>query len=484
MNFLNTKNVDVKKLETQLAEKVNKQDVYLKSKGININDFDEPTRQTFLEAQGIDVNYVLGEGNVKTENTDFIEKVSVGFNSLDISNQFTIVGKISTLNGTLNEASTTDRATNYIDVTGAEFIFRYVLDGSSTGKYTAYHTSFYDESYTFISGWYPSTTYEIETFEGKYGLKYPVPTNAKYARMSMPLTNVIGESGNDYSYLVVTQVYKHLLKDDYNTLEIQRIDNELNGINVKSHLQNKKIACFGDSIFGNFRDGTGIPDVIANNTGATVYNFGFGGTTMALRDGVNPQDIYWDEFSMCRIADYIASGNFTPMDNALANMTSPLSYFASAIAELKTINWNEINIITIEHGTNDFTQGIKAKDELNKTDKHNYYGAYHYAIETLLTAHPHLIVVILTPTWRFWRDGETYIDGADTYVVSEQKLTDLVSVAKETAKDYHLPVMDNYYELNMNKITRNIYLQDGVHPNTEGRLRIGNRISHTIEAII
>ena len=43
------------------------------SKGnVNINDFDEETRKTFLEAQGIDVNYVLGENSVGVENTKFI----------------------------------------------------------------------------------------------------------------------------------------------------------------------------------------------------------------------------------------------------------------------------------------------------------------------------------------------------------------------------------------------------------------------------
>lgn len=64
------KNIDDKvgSLTAQLAQKAQQDDVYLKVNGINVNDFDEPTRQTFLESQGIDVNYVLGEGNVKTIN--------------------------------------------------------------------------------------------------------------------------------------------------------------------------------------------------------------------------------------------------------------------------------------------------------------------------------------------------------------------------------------------------------------------------------
>lgn len=45
---------------------------FLKENGININDFDEETRLAFLEAQGVDINYVLGEGNVRPENTTFM----------------------------------------------------------------------------------------------------------------------------------------------------------------------------------------------------------------------------------------------------------------------------------------------------------------------------------------------------------------------------------------------------------------------------
>lgn len=57
-------------VNAQLAHKANEGEVFLKELGININDFDESTRQTFLEAQGIEVDYVLGKNNVKEFNID------------------------------------------------------------------------------------------------------------------------------------------------------------------------------------------------------------------------------------------------------------------------------------------------------------------------------------------------------------------------------------------------------------------------------
>ena len=67
----------INNLSSQIKEKASKSEVFLVKDGININDFDEETRQTFLNAQGIDVNYVLGEGNVNPVNTTFMTKLNL-----------------------------------------------------------------------------------------------------------------------------------------------------------------------------------------------------------------------------------------------------------------------------------------------------------------------------------------------------------------------------------------------------------------------
>lgn len=67
-------------INERVSEKADKDEVYLKQKGININDFDEATRRTFLQQQGIDVNYILGVGNVKPENAAFFRRTRNLFN--------------------------------------------------------------------------------------------------------------------------------------------------------------------------------------------------------------------------------------------------------------------------------------------------------------------------------------------------------------------------------------------------------------------
>ena len=70
---LTTNTNNIKNINSELGHKANLNEVFLINNGININNFDEETRRTFLNLQGIDVNYVLGKGNVHLDNLSFVD---------------------------------------------------------------------------------------------------------------------------------------------------------------------------------------------------------------------------------------------------------------------------------------------------------------------------------------------------------------------------------------------------------------------------
>ena len=92
-------------------------------------------------------------------------------------------------------------------------------------------------------------------------------------------------------------------------------------VQTEEPFEEKIIVNFGDSIFGNYQDLSGenqsISSMIADMTGATVYNCGFGGCKMAYASGTGHQ---W--FSMVKIADSIASGDFSTQENAIPNWSA------------------------------------------------------------------------------------------------------------------------------------------------------------------
>lgn len=237
-------------------------------------------------------------------------------------------------------------------------------------------------------------------------------------------------------------------------------------------LTGKKIVNFGDSIFGNFRDTTSVSSNIADITGATVYNVGFGGCQMSDRS-----DEGWKAFSMCNLATAVASQDFTTQDAAIANPPSGMpSYFATHLATLKSIDFSTVDIVTIAYGTNDYTAGDQLDNSSNLKDIATFAGALRYSIETLLTAYPNLKIVIGTPIFRLWLNGTTVEYTSDTKTYGGNfTLIDMTEKVKEVGEDYHCQVIDAYNDFGVNQYNwqRIFDSTDTTHPNATGRALLG-----------
>ena len=237
-------------------------------------------------------------------------------------------------------------------------------------------------------------------------------------------------------------------------------------------LAGKKIVNFGDSIFGNFRDTTSVSSNIADITGATVYNVGFGGCQMSDRS-----DNGWKAFSMCNLATAVASQDFTTQDDAIANPPTGMpAYFATHLATLKSIDFSTVDIVTIAYGTNDYTAGDSLDNSSNLKDISTFAGALRYSIETLLTAYPNLKIVIGTPIFRLWLNGTTveYTSDTKTYA-GDFTLIDMTEKVKDVGEEYHCQVIDAYNDFGVNQYNwqRIFDSADTTHPNATGRALLG-----------
>ena len=246
-------------------------------------------------------------------------------------------------------------------------------------------------------------------------------------------------------------------------------------------LSGKVIANFGDSIFGYASAPTDISTKIAELTGATVYNFGFGGCRMSHYPYPN-----FDAFSMCSLADAIASGDWTYQDEGIVatpDTGAVRSDYAPKLETMKNLDFSKVDIITIAYGTNDFTGGSVSLDNADDSkDTNSFAGALRYSIETLLTAYPNLKIFICTPCYRFWMDdNQEFVEDSDTKKINSVKLTDYVAKAIEVSNAYHLPFVDNY-NIGINKFSRKHYFLngDGTHHNKNGRNLIAEHVSNEL----
>lgn len=229
-------------------------------------------------------------------------------------------------------------------------------------------------------------------------------------------------------------------------------------------LSGRKVVVFGDSIIGMTRDQTSVPAYAAAYTGAEVYNVGFGGCRMA----VHPTSGY-AAFSMWALADAVASGSYTLQDAQASNGSD---YFPEQLALLKTINFNNVDMIVIHYGTNDFAANVTIDNTSDDDDTATLCGALRYSLRKLMTAYPKIRIFVSVPIYRKW--GST---GAETYTNSSgKKLRDFCEALIGVAGEFNCPVIDGYKALGINTINNAAFSSDGTHINDHGRKAFGELI--------
>lgn len=332
----------------------------------------------------------------------------------------------------------------------------------------------------------------ITTLSDGITLLFTVPTGASYVRFTMSNNSDLSSVVDAFNNLImIANADENVTDDDFvlgdplrnvlqgenlvmgeETVPLKALTPDVSGIVGKLH--GKIIVNFGDSIFGNSRPPRDISTLIAKLTGATVYNCAFGGCRMGPHSG------HWDAFSMYRLADAIASGDWSVQDEAM-QYDDRTSYAEYPLANLKSIDWNKVYAITIGYCTNDFSGNNALDNSENPKDTTTFGGSARYSIERILSTYPNINIYILSATWRWYMDdSNAYVTDSDSKTNTLGiKLTDYNSKLNEIADEYHLKYVDNY-NIGINKINYSHYFPetDGTHHNENGRERIASNTVH------
>jgi lysophospholipase L1-like esterase len=316
------------------------------------------------------------------------------------------------------------------------------------------------------SAGYLNTVYGSSTIEGNVltwdtsGIGYYPWTNFAYLRVTT------------FSANAVVTVNEELIESEKDELTLKPevkvpVDN-LSGELISTPLAGETVVCFGDSLFGMYRDDSSTPAQIASKTGATVYNVGFGGCRMS----VHPTSGY-AEFSMWALAKAISENNWSAQDAAASKGSD---YFPDQLKILKGIDFSAVDSIVIHYGTNDFAAGVAVDNASDPDDYATLCGALRYSIEKLLGVYPKLKIFVSLPVFRYWTASDGTVTYSDTYLANGKTLPVFVEALRSVALEYNLPVIDGYYGMGINKDNASAFLSDGTHHNADGRKRFGEFI--------
>ena len=219
-----------------------------------------------------------------------------------------------------------------------------------------------------------------------------------------------------------------------------------------------QLVCFGDSITGQATNDSSYSSIIDRTTDIEVFNVGFSGTRWTDHSNAN-----YIPFSMNRLADAVCDNDFTLQDEVIE---SGSEVFKERLAILKSVDFSQVEYISMCFGTNDWYSGValKSQDDNSASNKQrsNIEDSIKYCVEKFREAFPHIKIIILTPYWFTF-------DSQDTDNVPNAKgdyLDDYVSYIEEISSSLNVESVINLYQsLDINFSNYGNYLYDGVHPN-------------------
>ena len=159
-------------------------------------------------------------------------------------------------------------------------------------------------------------------------------------------------------------------------------------------LKGKNIVLFGDSMSSFVGiDGKTYANHVEEKTGAIITNVAIGGTRLAVRNPNYAQPTStvrsWACLDIANLVNAACTQDFSYIDQAVAFLKEIGYDYTNVISRLKSIEWENVDIVIIEGGTNDW---LSSQDKGSKEDDTflTSFGAVNYMIKVLLTTYPHI----------------------------------------------------------------------------------------------
>jgi len=233
------------------------------------------------------------------------------------------------------------------------------------------------------------------------------------------------------------------------------------------------ILCLGNDVFSYDRDEeTGLSNMIADMTGATVYNVSFPGTTVAYAPLGSGTEI--DTYSFVGVAKAIKSGDFSELSSKASDMGQD---YVTSVEALKSIDFNSIDTLCIMYDGNDY---IQKRTLYNPTDVDNlltsgyefdeytYMGAFVAGVKAIHEAYPHIRIVVNTFTYCTAPDESGNMQPGDVLNYGNGTLTDYYGRLFQASETLNVSFIDDYMGF-ITESNSGEYLNDNIHLNVSAR---------------
>jgi len=245
------------------------------------------------------------------------------------------------------------------------------------------------------------------------------------------------------------------------------------------------IVAFGNAPFADDRDSKdNLANMIAEMTGATVYNCSVSGSYLASqRPNISAGDSPWDVYTFYWLS-ILASGNDVTLSYKEAKEALGEDYPPEAdevVNTLTSLDFNTVDVVAILYDATDYLEGHQMYSDQNSTDIEQFTGNLEAGIEVFQSTYPHIRIIVMSPPYAY----SDQLDEKGNYISSDIARYGQDVLSTYVIKEYtscatrSVTFIDNLYgtitEDNASK-----YLIDHLHLNVAGRREIAKRFVYAL----
>ena len=240
-----------------------------------------------------------------------------------------------------------------------------------------------------------------------------------------------------------------------------------------------EMVVFGDSVSTDLGDLTPIPDRLSELLDITVYNAAMGGTCAARQEKERRLDYAGGSLALPGLARAVYAGDFSVQKSARLrnNNQEP---FPQIIHGLAAIDFDQVEIVLIQRGVNDYHAGIEIENPEDLYDEYTFLGALRSAVRDLRNTNPEIRILMITPTYTWYPYEEKT---CEEIKYGEALLEEYVNAQLRLGQELGVEVVDLYHDFYPHESQEDWerYTLDGVHPNEAGREKIAGKIAEVLK---
>jgi len=239
-----------------------------------------------------------------------------------------------------------------------------------------------------------------------------------------------------------------------------------------------EILCLGNNPFTDDRSETGLANLIAQKTGAKVYDAAFPDSSTCYHNFPIIDSFPWDHYNLPSLANVLLAGEFKTLHSALQYVEDQ-SLYTPGIEALESVDMNKLDAIIIMYDSTDYNSGTPCMNEAVPDDVTAFTGGLTFFLNIVNQYWPHIRVFVMTPTYAQFMDENGKLYSGTTKDIGSGALPYYVQNEITATVSCGYSVIDNYYgTINEDNYTE--YMSDYKHYNDAGREKLADRISDII----